>query len=168
MLFIFVLPTMWLIGRRPPLARRQTDPIPSLADPDFGKISFVGDEIGFWQTHDTIEDQENRARYGFSSIPGDHEGPFPKSRAFLLQKKKELPELWRICRSTLEEVCERWSFKGLRKPVMDQFVLTSIGIDEDFESSGVLEVGFESKGDFWVYALMTIQDGKVVSHVCDT
>lgn len=147
---------------------KQAPVVPTLIDPDFGKISFDGEATGIWQTHDDIEDLKHHARYGFSSIPGDRSGPFSKSRAFLLQKKMELPELWSICTPTLEEVCERWKAKGLRKPVVEQFFLSSISIDEDFESSGVLEVGFEAKGDFWVYALMTIKDGRVVSHVCDT
>ena len=142
--------------------------VPTLIDPDFGKISFDGEQTGIWQTHDDIEDVAHHAEYGFSAIPGDRSGPYPKSRAFLLQKKKELAELWRICTPALEHECVRWSMKGLRKPVEQQFVLSSISIDEDYESSGAYEVGFESKGDFWVYVAVTVKDGKVQSHVCDT
>ena len=151
-----------LLGIKPRL------PVRTLIDPDFGKISFDGEETGIWQTHDDIDDVEHHARYGFSSIPGDRSGPYPKSRAFLLQKKKELAELWRICTPALEEECERWSAKGLRKPVEKQFVLSSLSIDEDYESSGAFEVGFESEGKFWVYVAVTIKEGKIESHTCDT
>lgn len=142
--------------------------VPTLIDPDFGKISFDGEQTGIWQTHDDVEDTEHHARYGFSAIPGDLSGPYPKSRAFLLQKKKELAELWRICTPALEQECERWTAKGFRKPVEVQFVLSSISIDEDFESSGAYEVGFESKGDFWLYFAVTVKNGKIESYTCDT
>jgi hypothetical protein len=142
--------------------------VPTLIDPDFGKISFDGEQTGIWQMHDDIEDVEHHARYGFSAIPGDRSGPYPKSRAFLLQKKKELAELWRICTPALEQECERWRAKGLKKPVEEQFVLSSISIDEDYESSGEYEVGFESEGKFWVYVAVTVKGGKIVSHTCDT
>src|SRR6266404_5882260 len=123
------------------LRLKRLDPPPTLIDPDFGKISFDGQARGIWQTHDDIEDLNNHAKYGFSSIPGDRGGPFPQSRTFLLQKTTELPELWRICTPALEEACERWKAKGLKKPVVGQFILSSISIDEDFESSGVWDVG---------------------------
>ncbi len=76
--------------------------------------------------------------------------------------------MWRICTPALEEECERWSAKGLRKPVEKQFVLTSISIDEDYESSGAYEVGFESEGKFWIYVAVIVKDGKIESHTCDT
>jgi hypothetical protein len=144
-------------------------PVPTLIDPDFGKISFDGEQTGIWQTHENaIEDIEHHTRFGHSSIPGDRSGPFAKSRAFLLGKKKQLADFWRICTPVLEAECERWSAKGLRKPVESQFVLTDISIDEDYESSGTYGVAFESKGKFWVCISVTIKDGRVVSHVCDT
>ena len=148
---------------------KPSSPVPTLIDPDFGKISYDGEDTGIWQTHENAnEDIEHHARYGFSAIPGDRSGPFAKSRTFLLGKKKELAEFWRICTPVLEEECERWRVKGLRKPVEKQFVLTDISIDEDYESSGMYGVAFESKGDFWICVSVTIKDGKVTSNVCDT
>lgn len=150
------------------LGIKPSAPVPTLIDPDFGKISFEGEETGIWQTHDCIENVEHHARYGFASIPGDRSGPYAKSRAFLLQKTNELDELWRICAPALHQECERWSAKGLRKPVEEQFILTDVSIDEDYESSAAYEVGFESKGNFWVYVAVTVKDGKIESHTCDT
>lgn len=143
-------------------------PVPTLVDVDFGKISFDGEQTGIWQSDDYVEDVENHARYSFPSIPGDCNGPYPRSRAFLLQKTRELPELWRICTPALEKACEQWSAMGLRKPVVEQFVLSSISIDEDYESSGEYEVGFDSKGKFWVWAFIVVKNGEVVSLTCDT
>ncbi len=147
---------------------RREPPVLTVLDPDFGKISFDGEDTGIWQTHDDIEDAVHRARYGFASIPGDRSGPSPGARAFLLEKKKELSELWRSCAPALAAECERWSASGLKGPVEEQFVLTSISIDEDYESSGAYQVGFESTGKFWVHVEVTVKDGKVASHTCDT
>ena len=141
---------------------------PKMVDPDFGPITYDGEASGIWQSDNGTQDEELRARYGFSAIPGDGNGPYPWARAFLLQKRQELPRLWELCTPTLEQVCDRWSAKGLRRPVLQQFVLTSISMREDFQSSGGWEVGFESEGDFWVYVEVRLVGNRVEGHTCDT
>ena len=154
--------------RRPGHPVDTSEPVSPMIDPDFGKISFCGEVTGIWQTHHDIEDPEHHAKYGFGSIPGDRNGPSPSARAFLLQKKRELVELWRICTPALVEVCERWSAKGLAPPVTEQFLLAAIDIDEDFESSGCYEVGFDSAGRFGLYVAVRVRNDKVEGWTCDT
>ncbi|MGE0754911.1 MAG: hypothetical protein AB7L92_07090, partial [Alphaproteobacteria bacterium] len=120
-------------------------------DPDFGKISYYGEETGIWQTHSIIEDPGNHAKYSFTAIPGDHKGPFAESRSFLLRKNANLPALWSLCTPTLEEVCDQFKDSGLKKPVTETFLLADIALEDPFENSGQWSVGFETKTDFWLY-----------------
>ena len=139
-----------------------------MVDPDFGSITYDGEDSGIWQTDAKIPVPELRAQYGFSAIPGDVDGPYPWARAFLLQKRQALSRLWELCTPALEQICDRWSAKGLRRPVLQQFVLTSISMSEDFQSSGQWDVGFESEGDFWLYAEVHLVGDRVEGHTCDT
>ena len=139
-----------------------------MMDPDFGPITYDGEASGIWQSDERTQAEEQHARYGFSAIPGDINGPYPWARSVLLKKRQELSLLWELCTPTLEQVCERWAAKGLRRPVLQQFVLTSISVSEDFQSSGEWDVGFESEGDFWVYVEVRLVGDKVEGHTCDT
>ena len=143
-------------------------PAPKMVDPDFGPITYDGEASGFWQSDQDACVEQHRANYGFSAIPGDANGPYPWSRAILLQRRQELPRLWELCTPALEQVCDRWSAKGLRRPVLQQFVLTSISMSDDFQSSGQWYVGFESEGDFWVYVEVRLVGDRVEGHTCDT
>lgn len=145
-----------------------TGPAPKLVDPDFDAITYDGEASGIWQSDQDTQVEEQRARYGFSAIPGDLDGPYPWAREFLLKKKEDLSKLWELCTPALEQACDRWAAKGLRRPVLQQFVLTSISVSQDFPSSGEWDVGFESEGDFWVYVEVRLVGDKVEGHTCDT
>ena len=62
-----------------------------------------------------------------------------------MEKRQDLPRLWELCTPSLEEVCDRWGGKGLRRPVRQQFLLKSISVSDDFQTSGAWDVGFEAK-----------------------
>ena len=143
-------------------------PAPKIIDPDFGPITYDGEASGIWQSDERTQAEEHHARYGFSAIPGDTSGPYPWARSLLLKKRQELSRLWELCTPSLEQVCDRWATKGLRRPVLQQFVLTSISVSEDFQSSGKWDVGFESEGNFWVYVDVRLVGDKVEGHTCDT
>ena len=143
-------------------------PVPDRVDPDFGPMTFDGVDSGIWQTDRDIDAPEHGARYGFSAIPGDATGPYPWARSFLMEKRQELPRLWELCTPALEEVCDRWGGKGLRRPVRQQFVLTSISVSDDFQTSGAWDVGFEAKGKFWVYACVRLVGDRIEGCTCDT
>ncbi len=147
---------------------KEPDPLLTLKDPDFGSITYFGEETGIWQSDDDSQIEGPNAKYGFSAIPGDKSGPFPWARAFLEPKKHEISRLWTLCAPSLEAACEQWKAKGLRKPVEKQFTLTSISLSEDFPDSCEWEVGFESNGDFWTFVAVRIVGEKIAGHTCDT
>ena len=149
-------------------AGKAADPVLKIVDSDFGAITYDGEATGIWQTDGDVVDAAHHARYGFSAIPGDQRGPFGWSRVFLVQKKRELPRLWELCSTSLLEVCERWKAKGLRPPVQKQFVLTSISVAEDFQTSGAWDVGFQSEGDFWTFVEVRFVGDEVQGHTSDT
>ncbi|HYC70730.1 MAG TPA: hypothetical protein VEB66_05955 [Opitutaceae bacterium] len=151
-----------LFGRQAP------EPLVKWNDPDFGPITFDGDDTAIWQSDDGARFEGPNARYGFSAIPGDQDGPFPWARTFLVRKKQEIPALWALCTPSLEAACERWKAKGLRPPVENQFTLNSLSLEGDFASSGKREVGFEARGDFWMYVAVRVVGDRVEGFTCHT
>lgn len=47
-------------------------------------------------------------------------------------------------------------------------MLTSISVSEDFQTSGEWDVGFEARGNFWVYACVRLVGDRIEGCTCDT
>ncbi len=148
------------------------DPMPRLVDPDFGEMSFFpssrGSDVGIWQMHGTWLDTAGFAKVGCSGIPGTSDGPFPEARAFLLQKRRELPAIWGLCSVSLEQARARWPSFPRDSLLHECFLLTSLSMDQPMTTPPSWNVGFESTGKFWVYVDVRVLGAAVVGYSCDT
>jgi hypothetical protein len=145
----------------------------ALDDADFGRLTFFedpsGTSTGIWQTHDRLDLPEAFAKVGSSSIPGTAAGPFPESRAFLLEKRASLLALWEQASPYLEEMRQKWRADTGARDLQEVFVLSDVALHKQITGSAPnWEVSFETREGLWICAHLQFKGSVFVDASCDT
>lgn len=144
--------------------------ISKMTDPDFGKITYDGEDTGIWQSDDDIQMPEHKASLGFSSIPGTQEGPYPEAKKFLLSKKNDLDNIWNLCEETLRGVCKERKHLDPELPIRDQFQLTGLSLDHEHwkEDPKHWEVCFEPTTNARIWVFIGFVGDEIEYQTCDS
>ena len=145
----------------------------ALDDADFGRLTFFEGppraSTGIWQTNESLDLPEVFAKFGSSSIPGTAAGPFPESRAFLLEKRASLLALWEQASPHLEKMRQTWRADTGARDLKEVFVLSDVALDEPITgSSPNWEVSFETREGLWICVHLQFKGSLFVGASCDT
>ena len=141
-------------------------------DPDFGLIQYVEPTDvclhGYWQKEEGWTVAYQKEPVSSAEIPGTEVGPSDEARRFILSKRDEPENLWRIAEPSILALMSDWSgFEG--KSPRDTFFISNIAMDSEKTNPQGWEVCFQTKEDLkWIYFCLQIKGDKVITNTIDT
>jgi hypothetical protein len=124
---------------------------PRMADPDFGKLTFMHigkhPERSYWECEWTFPPTGTVVGI---TLHGGERGPDHEARQFYLGLPARFDSILKACRPRLEQVFRQWRHQRLPDDIFTAVKLASFGVENPQEEPVRWDVGFETTDDDWL------------------
>lgn len=142
---------------------------PRIADPDFGKLTFMFisnyPEKSYWEGEWAFPGLANKVAI---SLGGTESGPMTQFRDFYLSLPGQLDRIIGLVRPRLAEVFEQRLNLPLPEDMFSVLKLSVFGVEDPAAKPLKWNIGFETTGDTWLGIMIPLIDDVAQKATVDT